>query len=119
MRHGTRSITVNKGQLLEAMLANRERHEEEYQEARAKYREKVQAELAARLKQVAAGEPINLNFNLPQPQSFTEQYDDAIAMFEWETKDEMELEESDFQRYVLNKWEWANQFAIATQSYLA
>lgn len=112
------SITVRKGQLLETIRANRDEHRQQFLTAQKKYREKVIEELDVRLEQARTGGRINLGFALPEPVDYTDAYDTAIGMLEWEIGDEVTLEEEDFKRYVLNKWEWARAFAASTKAYL-
>lgn len=112
------SITVPKDKLLTTIRANREAHREQFLAAQEKYREKVIAELDTRLEQARNGGRINLGFTLPEPVDYTDSYDTAIQMLEWEVADQITLEQDDFKRYVLNKWEWARVFAANTQAYL-
>lgn len=113
------TITVKKDQLLATIKENREAHREQFLKAQEKYRERVIEELDARLEQARNGGRINLGFALPEPVDYTDSYDTAIGMLEWEIGDEITLEEADFKRYVLNKWEWARMFAANTASYLS
>ncbi len=112
------SITVPKAKLLETIRTNRKEHRSQFLEAQARYRETVIAELDKRLESARSNGPINLGFSLPEPVDYTDSYDTAIRMLEWEMEDTITLAEHDFQRYVLNKWEWARAFAANTQSYL-
>lgn len=112
------NITVRKDKLQETIKTNRDSHREQFLAAQDKYREKVIAELDKRLEAARNGGRIDLGFHLPEPVDYTDSYDTAIAMLEWEVSDEIELSDVDFQRYVLNKWEWARVFAANTQSYL-
>lgn len=112
------NITVRKDKLIETITKNRDEHREQFLKAQEAYREKVIAELDTRLEQARNGGRINLGFSLPEPVDYTDSYNTALSMLEWEVTDEIELSESDFQRYVLNKWEWARMFAANTQAYL-
>lgn len=112
------NITVPKDQLIHTMRVNRDEHRAQFLAAQEKYREAVIRELDRRLRQAREGGVINLGFTLPAPVDYTDSYDTAIQMLEWEVADEVTLSEHDFERYVLNKWEWARQFAASTQSYL-
>lgn len=112
------NITVPKDKLLDTIRTNREAHREQFLAAQLKYREVVIRELDSRLAQARDGGAINLGFALPEPVDYSDQYDTAISMLEWEVDEEVTLAEHDFQRYVLNKWEWARMFAANTQSYL-
>ena len=112
------SITVNKEQLLTTITANRATHRDQFLTAQKRYREVVIEELDKRLEAARKGGPINLGFSLPEPRDYTDSYDTAIEMLQWELEDTVVLDEESFRRYVLNKWSWAQQFAGSTQVYL-
>lgn len=112
------SITVNKDQLLTTITANRDTHRDQFLTAQKRYREVVIEELDKRLDAARTGGVINLGFALPEPKDYTESYDTAIEMLQWELEDTVVLDEMSFRRFVLNKWEWAAQFAGTTQVYL-
>lgn len=113
-----RTITVNKDELLIKLRANRENHVAEYEEAKANYRDKVVAALKERAMDIQKGGDVNIRFDLPEPRSFADQYDDAIAMLEWHQDDEIDLDHGEFQQFVQNQWHWSQQFAGVTQQYL-
>lgn len=113
------SVVVDKAKLLEKLKENRELHKREYDEAVIKHRDEVITELQKRLRDIEAGEKIDLSFNLPTPREFLDSFDEAIAMLEWEQGETVELEQHDFQRYVMNKWEWRQQFQASTALYNA
>lgn len=112
------NIRVVKSELLEKIQSNRDSHREQFLEAQTKYRERVIETLDRRLQDARDGRKIDTRINLPEPVDYTEDYDTAIEMLRWEVGDEIEIGEADFQRYVLNKWRWAEVFAANTQSYL-
>lgn len=112
------SITVNKDQLLTTITTNRDDHRDQFLVAQQRYREVVIKELDKRLEAARNGGVINLGFTLPEPRDYTDSYDTAIEMLRWELEDTVILDEGSFRRYVLNKWEWAGQFAGTTQVYL-
>lgn len=113
------NINVRKDKLIETMQANRDAHRGEFLEAQKKYREKAIEALDRQIALAKAGDKFDLGFSLPIPQDYTKSYNSAIAMLEWEISDEIELDERDFKRYVLNDWEWAAAFAGSTQIYNA
>lgn len=112
------NITVDKNRLLTSLKTNRTHHLELFNKAQKKYREQVIAVLDTRLADAKAGRRIITFIDLPEPVNYTDKFDEAIAMVEWAEGDTMDLSEKDFQRYVLNKWEWAQAFAASTTSYL-
>lgn len=112
------NITVSKLQLLETLRENREKHRDLFLKAQEKFRERVIEELDRRLADARAGRKIDIFFTLPEPVDYTGSFDQAISMVEWEQSQSITLSEKDFQRYVLNKWEWEHLFAANTASYV-
>lgn len=113
------TVNVNKARLLDTLRQNLEVHKAEYAEAVENYPEVVALELRKRASQIEAGNPVDLNFNLPKPQSFQSEYEDAIQMLEWSTDDEVELDQQQFKQYVQDEWHWQRAFAASTQMYNA
>jgi hypothetical protein len=113
----TRTSLVLKDHLLKKIKENRANHRAEFLAAQTVYRQRVIEELDKRLDDARNGRTISLVFSLPTPQDYTESYDTAIAMLEWEQGDKVEISEDDFRRYVENKWEWARAFAANTSIY--
>jgi len=111
------NVTVKKDALLDILTSNREAHRQLFLEAQEVYREKVIEALDERLQAVRRGDRVSTFFNLPEPRDFTDAFDRAISMVQWNVGETIELSEHDFQRYVLNDWEWAQQFVASTQLY--
>lgn len=112
-----KDLNVNKERLIAKIKENREEHQGIVARAQERYRERVIEELDKRLADAKAGRRINIAINLPMPTNYTEQYDIAIAQFEWERDEWVVLDPMDFNRFVLNKWEWAQQFAGTSLAY--
>lgn len=113
------TITVRKSELLETVTRNRDEHRGLFLKAQERYREAVIKELDQMLADARANKKIKRMITLPEPQDYTSSYNTVIDMLAWHTADTVELERHDFERYVLNKWEWAGAFAANTQSYLS
>jgi len=113
-------ITVNKNELLSRLEDNLAKHEAKVVQAQDVYRMKVIEELENRLDDASRGKPIDLRVfaMLPVPRSYAEEYRQAMEELRWHTGEEIELSSRDFTRFVLDKWEWAGQFAGSTQVYL-
>jgi hypothetical protein len=116
-----RTVTVNKTDLVKKLRENRTQHAGKVNTARGIYRQKVVAELEIRLEQAKNGRDIDPGFLhlLPIPRDYTEEYDRALAVCEWEVGAEIQLTQEDFNRYVLDQWEWHQAFAASTAVYLA
>lgn len=113
------TITVSKDRLLKTLTENREAHIDLFHRAQEAFREKFITALDERLAQARAGKEVSTYFKLPEPVNYTDVFDRAIAMVEWAEGATIELSERDFQRFVLNDWEWKQMFAENTGSYVA
>lgn len=115
-------IKVEKVKLLETLKANREKHIAEFAEAFENFKieyEKKCLELKEKAKNFKPGEPVEVNLMITVPRDYKEDYDTAISMLEWEVADEIVLDQEQFTRYVLDKWQWKMNFDATTAFYNA
>lgn len=113
------TVTVKKEKLIETLTANRAEHRDQFEKAQVKFRERVIEELDKRLDRAKKGDRVKLTISLPEPRDYTDSYDTALAMLDWEIDDEVTLSQQQFNQLVLNNWDWAQAFAGSTQVYLA
>ena len=112
-------IKVNKAELVDQVKRNRDAHRQKFLDAQVIYRARVIDELDSRLMEARKpGGRIDLGFHLPEPVDYTSEYDQALAMLDWELADEVTLDQDTFRQLVLNQWHWAKHFAQNTGSYL-
>ena len=109
---------VNKRNLLIAIEENLVSHEAAYKEALDGYRDAVVEELEANLKLAKAGHDVDSYTNLEKPQSHVKQYLEAIEMVKWSEDEFIELDTRDFNRLVLDNWEWKDSF-VRSQAFYA
>jgi hypothetical protein len=118
-----RKIKVSVPNLIEKMKSNRIKHEREFVEAMTEYRQACQ-KLLTRLQEAAAtcaemdkGEvdltPVG---RLRRPTNCLEEYDEVISMLEFQLDDELELTPEEFQKWVLDKWHWKQDFYASSVS---
>jgi len=112
------NVTVEKAKLLDTLKTNRTAHRELFLEAQTVYAQKVIETFEERLAAARRGDRVSTSIHLPEPRDYTDAFDRAIKMIEWSIGDTVELSEHDFQRYVLNDWEWQQAFASSTQMYV-
>lgn len=112
------NVTVQKEALLAALRTNRAEHRNLFEKAQEVFRSEIIKALDRRLKDARGGGRISTYIDLVEPQDYTESFDRAIQMVEWSVGDTIELSERDFQRYVLNDWEWSGAFAKNTMTYV-
>ena len=114
-----KEITVDKARLSQTLIKNRDEHQHMFDTAQVEFRAKYIEVVEMRLAAAKNGDPIKAYLSMPEPVNYTEAFDRAIAMVDWEEGDMITLSEQDFQRYVLNKWEWSPAFEANTVAYVA
>lgn len=114
------NIKVNKTELLKKLRENRDTHVADFEIAWEAFRKKAvnnAEQLIDSLKNAPKGADVNLHINLYVPRNHVEDYDRVIAMCEWSIDDEMELSEQEVQVYILDNWQWKNQFTSSNTMY--
>lgn len=112
-------VKVKKADLLKKLRQNRAEHREVFEEASEEFRKEVIRVLDERLADAKAGRRIQLRMNLVQPMDQTEEYDQAIAMCEMSVDDDITLSHENFRNYVLDRWQWRDQFIASNVAYSA
>jgi hypothetical protein len=109
---------VNKDELLERLTKNQKTHKTDHALAIKAWKKECVKALKKALKKAEEGE-INLYplQELPKPESYAEQYDDAIARVSADTRGELELSDTQFTQWWQDKWGWSKHFAATNSLY--
>lgn len=113
-----KNVILNKKDLLDSLLSNRELYVKEFEEIKKEY--KIQLiESLNNLLDIAKKDPFNENITLhhARPVSYESDYHDAIAMVEMSAVDQIEISKSEFKSFVLNQWDWSNSFEFEKSIY--
>jgi hypothetical protein len=110
-------VTVSKGEALERLKANRERHAVIVKEARESYANRALAALTKRIEKLKTGKIVGLAFSLRVPQDQTSVYDTAIEMLELHTEDHVEMNASQVRNLMMDEWDWMDQFLLHNAGY--
>ena len=113
-------MKFQKDKLLEVLRTNRTNrtnHRKIFLEACEGYLKKAIELLEQKLASARKGERISMHFSLQQPVDQTKEYDRAIRMLEMSSDTTVELEEHDFQQYVMDDWAWKQQFLASNSAY--
>lgn len=141
-----RKVTILKVDLLHALEQNRKKHIAEYNEAVAGYKDEAYKTLEKKFvkakqdldrsmglisQQIERFDPEDnelqdiitlihgITINLKVPKSREYDYDVAIKMAEMEVNDNIELTQSEFQCFVMDDWDWKDDFTNTTKLYNA
>lgn len=112
------TINVDKDQLTQTLVANREKHGAAYQKAKAGYIKVTTKQLEEYVERLANGELLVQRFINAPPEDHTDDYDDAISMMEWSLNDRIELTQSQFKQYVQDDWGWKESWITSNTAYL-
>jgi len=115
--HHSRTVKVNKSQLIETLEKNKAAHIKEYEEAVIAYREEATKELARLSVKLSEGK-LNLKLDLVTPVNKSDEYDKVIEMFNWEVEDQVELTQGEFNEYVHDEMPFAKAAKFSNATYL-
>jgi hypothetical protein len=108
-RHN-REITIKKADLIAKVKQNKAAHIKAFEQAVIDYKKEAALQLETQTKELGTGS-LKIHVNLITPINSEAEYDKIVSMFEWEIKDEVVLDQSEFNEYVLG----ATQFAIMAE----
>lgn len=112
-------VTVNKAEALAILKTNRAKHRDIFLEALDGYGKEATKILTQRLEEVKKGSRKQIYISLPEPSDHTKDYDRAIKMLEMNISDTVMLSEQDFNNYVMDDWNWKQQFLQSNSMYSA
>ena len=111
------TTNTNVENLLAILKKNRSGHRMIFSEAWEEYRAQVIKAMEHNLDQAREGGDIRLSLSMRIPEDHTEEYDAVIGLLELSTDDTVELTAHDYERFVLDRWEWKRSFEANTMSY--
>ncbi len=107
-----RTISVERDKLLDELKKNKGKHREIFLEAINGWQVKVIIELEKAVKDAVANRKYRTYINLPQPEDHTPEYNRIIEQVEWSYGDLIELDQNDFNHFVLDDWSWKPDFIM-------
>jgi hypothetical protein len=141
----TRTVRVNRLRVLKTLQENREKHRAVFNEAMAGYKElalkkveetfvgmegrlkKRKDEITKRIESFTPETADEFSdyftileqvvVNLKKPVSYVEAYDAAVDMFEFDTRDELDLSGAEFQCFLRDVWDWSYEFSATNFAY--
>lgn len=104
-----KDVMVKRTELLEILKRNLDIHKDLYASAAEAFRSKYVLEID-KMKQQAQENMFSMHVDLQKPENHCVDYEVAIKMLEMECRDEIELTDEEFAKFVLNKWRWITNF---------
>lgn len=110
-RTAMKTVKVDKARLKSTLTENRETHKREFGEAMSGYWDAFVGELT-KMQEMVKAKDLNVEHSvrLARPVDHTTDYDEALAVLDWEKQDEILLSMNDFQCYVRDNWDWRDEF---------
>jgi hypothetical protein len=112
-------ITVDKGDLLGALMENRRKHRTVFEAALEGYQGRLQEILEDKIKMIAQGKLPDIRITLIQPEDHTTDYDRIIKMAQMHQGETFDLDEQQFAQYVMDDWGWKRQWLETNTAYAA
>lgn len=111
-------IRVNKDRLVETLKKNLVAHNERHALALEGWKKECKKTAKDIIKDMDNTDPKQPQIPL-KPVDMQMSYQEAISKCLWEVDDEIELDESEVQNYILDKWGWKNQWEFSNSIYLS
>lgn len=111
-----RAVNIRKEEFIDTVSVNRDAHRALFEKALEGYQRRLVRELQRRIADVKAGRRIEQYIRLPEPADHTDDYDRILAMAEMSVDDIIELGADDFARFVMDQWDWKQDF-VDTATY--
>lgn len=112
-----KTVKVKKSELLDIVQKNLAEHESIYEEAMAGYQRELLKVIDELRSKVVAGEQISHSIGLTRPTSHKKSYIQAIKMLKMSIDSEIELDEIAFANYVMDDWNWKDNFILSNSFY--
>jgi hypothetical protein len=111
-------MKFNRQRLIEVLTENRAKHRKEYDEAVEEYWQAVRRKLDKIMVKYKNRENVGYVVTMPRPSTSHEKdYDRVLQMLQMAVETEVSLSEKDFARYILDDWEWKDDFNTTKGSY--
>lgn len=107
----------NRKSLIDKVKTNKQKHVEEFEQARKKYQKLFVQKLEAMTAAAKEGKDVPHHIDLVKPQSFEKSYDIALNMLEMGQGETIELPLNIFAQLVHDEWEWQDEFAATASVY--
>ncbi len=111
------NMKFKKTELITILKKNRDQHREIFEEACEGYQKRMIAHLQTMLNDVKRRASVSHHIGMSIPIDQTPDYDRAIRMLDMCVDDVIELNEQTFANYVMDDWNWTNNFLASNTRY--
>jgi len=113
------NTVINKEELIRTLKENCDKHQIVFEKAFKAFLKEVEKNLIERLDIVREGKHVELYIHLSEPSNHTKDYSRILTMLYMDVREEIELDETQFSQYVLDDWNWKEEWLSTTSNYLA
>lgn len=112
-----KTIKISKKKLLHQIQKNLQEHKFIYNEAMESWQTKVRLALADALEQARKETKFITDLELMEPECHIDEYENIIERINWHEEDIIELDQREFNQFILDKWDWQYSFLTTASSY--
>lgn len=118
-----KEVLVDKAKLIRNITENRANHIAAYEDAKTGYEAKFKGRLADAFEKSKKGDVASVRgllykiYSMPIPESHEKAYDTALAMLNDSVDEQVTIDRGDYDRYVLDDWEWKDRFVGTNSAY--
>ena len=109
-----RQVTVDKQELREKLVENRDKHRGIFEEALAGFQKEAIRLLEEQLERARQGLKRTVFVRLDCPEDHTADYNRVLAMLDMEVSDKVTLTEQEFAQFVQDDWSWQHQWLASS-----
>lgn len=115
-----KTVKIRKAELKAIVAKNATKHQTELKEAWDGYTKTCIEAFEGLLARFKNGEKVtDIYLHERPPEDHTKDYDRVLKMIDMSVDTEIELDQNDFSRYVLDEWEWKEMWAVSNSKYLS
>lgn len=114
-----REVKVRTSVVLDKIQTNRDQHRGQYEKAVAGWKRDVIRSLEENLQALKSGARNRVIITDAPPEDHTRDYDRVIEMIKMSADDTVTLDHMSFRQYVLDDWQWKEEWATVNSKYLA
>ena len=110
-------VRIGKALVIATLGKNRDQHRRIFFEALAGFKKRAQRELEGMITKLKADELIEPYWGRTIPKDHTRDYDRVIAMVDAAEDEEIEMNETDFAHFMLDRWDWSREWLKTSSQY--
>lgn len=108
---------INRQILIKKITANQKKHARIYASALVGYRQKLIHKCRQNLARALKKQPVNAAIGLVEPVQNLDEYAKVLAMLNLSVEENVLLDETDIDRYVMDNWDWKERFMTSNSFY--